>query len=65
MTGVDNVGHTVVVPHPYNVTYNICLLYDASKAKKAGSTVPIRVALCDAADANVSSPSVVLTATGG
>jgi microsomal dipeptidase-like Zn-dependent dipeptidase len=64
VTGVDNVGHSVSVPHLYNVAFAICAVYDATKAHKAGSAVPIKLMLCDATQTNVSQPSVVLTATG-
>jgi microsomal dipeptidase-like Zn-dependent dipeptidase len=60
---VDNVGNATDVAHPYNVTYGVCLLYDPSKVKTAGSTVPIKVQLCTASGANVSSPSVALQST--
>jgi microsomal dipeptidase-like Zn-dependent dipeptidase len=63
VTGADNVGHTVQVPRPYNVTFAICAEYDQTKAHRAGSTVPIKLFLCDAAGLNVSSSSLVLTAT--
>lgn len=64
VTGIDNVDHTVLVPRPYNVTFKICVLYDETKVHKAGSTVPVKLAICDAANNNVSTASVVLTATG-
>ena len=63
VTGIDNVGHTVHVPHPYNVTFAICLEYDQTAAHKANSVVPIKFKLCDAAGVNVSSSSIVVTAT--
>jgi hypothetical protein len=44
------------------VTYNVCLLYDANKAHKSGSTIPIKLRLCDASGQNVSSPQTVVTA---
>jgi microsomal dipeptidase-like Zn-dependent dipeptidase len=64
VNGADNVGHTVAVAHPYNVSFAICVLYDQTKAHKAGSAVPIKLSLCDAAGANVSAASILLTATG-
>ena len=60
---VDNVGHIVDVTHPYNVAFGVCLLYDATKVKNAGSTVPIKIQLCDATGANMSNPSLSLQAT--
>jgi hypothetical protein len=45
------------------VKYNICLLYDPQKATvNAGSTLPIKVYLCDANNQNVSSSSLSLKA---
>ncbi|MEK7407513.1 MAG: hypothetical protein AAB225_20740 [Acidobacteriota bacterium] len=44
--------------------YNICQLYDSEKPVKSGATIPIRLQLCDAGGANLSSPSIVLHATG-
>lgn len=40
----------------------LCLDYDASKANNSGSTIPIKVRLCDMSGGNISSPSFVLTA---
>ena len=54
----------VNVAHPYNVTFKICVFYDQTKAHQSGSTVPIKMAVCDVNDVNVSLPSIVLTATG-
>ena len=48
----------------YTVAYNVCVLYDQAQAHKAGSTVPIKLALCDASGANVSADASVVTATG-
>jgi hypothetical protein len=46
------------------VNYGVCVLYDQTKASKSGSTVPIKLELCNAAGVNQSSPSVVVTAVG-
>jgi hypothetical protein len=45
-------------------SYAICPLYDQSKAHKAGATAPIKLQLCDAAGANLSSAAIVVNATG-
>ena len=45
-----------------NVTFNICLQYDPTKAVKSGATYPIKIQLCDANGNNVSSASTVLQA---
>ena len=47
----------------YDVAYNVCLLYDPTKVKKAGSTVPIKLQICDAAGANLSRPDIAVVAT--
>jgi Bacterial Ig-like domain (group 3)/IPT/TIG domain len=47
-----------------NVTYMIVVLYDQTKVSNSGATVPIKVALQDAFGANVSSASIVVTASG-
>ena len=45
------------------VTYRICVLYDSAKAKMSGSTLPVKVQLCDAAGVTTSSTDRVVTAT--
>src|SRR6266540_2605107 len=49
---------------PAASAYHLCLLYDPDRAAKAGSTIPIKLQLCDAAGANLSSPAVTLHAEG-
>lgn len=44
--------------------YGVCPLYDQTKAHKAGSTVPIKLQLCDAAGNVLSFPDVVVHASG-
>jgi microsomal dipeptidase-like Zn-dependent dipeptidase len=58
----DAVGNASRAERAYSVTHAVCLLYDAAKVKKAGSTVPVKVQLCDAVGANLSRPDLVLTA---
>jgi probable HAF family extracellular repeat protein len=43
-------------------SYHICLLYDPSKAKKSGSTIPIKLRLCDQSGSNLSTSSITLQA---
>jgi hypothetical protein len=45
------------------VTYNVCSLFDAAAVKNGGSTIPIKLQLCDASGRTVSNGSVVV-ATG-
>ena len=63
VTATDAVGNTTTEQVGYTVGYGQCLLYDPTKAHKTGSTIPIKLRLCDAAGSNVSSASVPLTAT--
>ena len=43
--------------------YNICALFDQSKSHRQGSTVPIKLQLCDANGQNLSSAAIVVKAT--
>ena len=45
-----------------SVTFNICLLYDPTKAVKSGATYPIKIQLCDINGNNVSSADIVVQA---
>src|SRR5687767_11372136 len=45
-----------------NVTFNICLLYDPTKAVKSGATYPIKIQLCDINGNNVSSAGIMVHA---
>jgi hypothetical protein len=55
----DFVGVNLQIAQP---RYNVCLLYDPTKAVKAGSTVPIKLELCDRNGNHLSSPSITLHA---
>jgi hypothetical protein len=44
--------------------YNICPLYDSTKAVHSGSTVPIKLQLCDASGNDMSSSGITVHATG-
>ena len=56
----DGIGDACDTP----VLFNICTLYDQEKTHKSGSTVPIKLQLCDAIGRNLSSPAIVVTAIG-
>jgi probable HAF family extracellular repeat protein len=43
-------------------TYNVCLLYDPTKAVKSGSTIPIKLQLCDGNGNDSSSSSITVHA---
>ncbi len=42
--------------------YNVCLLYDPTKAAHSGSTIPIKLQLCSVSGANLSSSALVVHA---
>ena len=43
--------------------FNICVLYDQTKSAKSGSTVPIKLQLCDANGNDLSSAAIVVQGT--
>lgn len=59
-------GGTLIAPSTdtatLSVTFNICLLYDPTKAVKSGATYPIKIQLCDINGNNVSSADIVVNA---
>jgi hypothetical protein len=62
INAADNAGNTATKSVGYTVIYKICLLYDPSKVHRKGSTIPIKIQVCDTADANASASSIALTA---
>jgi len=60
----DAAGNLNSAVSHYEVNFNVCVLFDQTKANKSGSTVPIKVALCDGSGNNYSSAAITLTATG-
>ena len=58
----DSVGNAARESRDYTVGYGVCLLYDPLKVKKAGSTVPVKLQVCDASRANLSRPDLAVTA---
>jgi uncharacterized protein len=62
VNSTDVVGNANSATVSYTVAYNVCLLYDATHSKKAGSTVPIRLQLCDVNGNNLSSAAIPVTA---
>ncbi|HEY9284768.1 MAG TPA: Ig-like domain-containing protein [Pyrinomonadaceae bacterium] len=47
-----------------SVGHRVCVLYDQTKAHKGGSTIPIKLKLCDASGASLSAQNIVVTAAG-
>jgi hypothetical protein len=58
-TGTADYDYVSVTP-----ARSVCLLYDPAKAAKGGSTIPIKLQLCSTSGVNLSSPDIVLHATG-
>jgi hypothetical protein len=59
----DVAGNTSSLSTSYMVGYGLCVLYDQTKAHKSGSTVPIKLQLCDVNGVNYSASSVVVKAS--
>jgi hypothetical protein len=63
LNATDNVGNVASAQTlSYTVTYAVCLLYDPTRAVQSGSTIPLKIQLCDANSADVSSSAVVVHA---
>jgi hypothetical protein len=62
VSATDQAGNAASRSVPYTVSYNICPLYDQTKAVQSGATIPIKLQLCDAQGANASASSIVVTA---
>jgi len=56
-------GTLQITPVPSPVTYQVCVLFDQTKAVKSGANLSIKLQLCDANRVNLSSSSVVVIAT--
>ena len=55
VTATDGVGRKSIQSVSYSVGYNVCVFYDQAKAHNAGSTVPIRLQVCNAAGGTIES----------
>src|SRR5207237_6032535 len=64
VNAADVAGNIASKAVGYRVAYNVCVLFDQTKSYKAGSTVPIKLQMCDAQGANASAASVLPVATG-
>ncbi len=63
VNATDNVGNVAPAQTvSYSVAYAVCLLYDPTRAVQSGSTIPLKIQLCDANNADVSSSTVVVHA---
>ncbi|HJU12108.1 MAG TPA: hypothetical protein VJ728_14585, partial [Candidatus Binataceae bacterium] len=57
---VGNIGAPQSVD--YTVAYKVCVLYDPSRSVQSGSTIPLKIQLCDASNNDASSSSVIVHA---
>jgi hypothetical protein len=62
VAATDGAGNIASKRVSYAVSYGICVDFDQTRSHPAGSTLPIKLRLCDAAGVNVSGPDVTLTA---
>ena len=58
----DRVGNAASRSVQYAVTHGIAVLYDTTRAKRSGSTFPVKVQITDAEGNNRSSSQIVVTA---
>jgi streptogramin lyase len=63
VTATDNGGNVSTKTVTYSVAFGICVLYDQSKAHRSGSTIPIKLQLCDANGVNVSNTNILVHAS--
>ena len=64
VTTADEAGNRMTKTVAYTVGYRVAPLYEVEQAHKAGSTVPVKLQLLDAAGANLSSAAVPVRALG-
>jgi Bacterial Ig domain len=62
VVATDAVGNRSTRSVSYRVVYEECFVGKPDREVKSGATLPIKLYLCDASGADVSSPSIVLTA---
>lgn len=60
--GGDGNFNGVVGNGSFTVAYNVCPLYDQTRTYLSGSTIPIKLQLCDAGGKNLSSQSILVKA---
>jgi hypothetical protein len=60
----DMAGNTATKTNNYSINFNVCVLYDQLKVWKSGSTIPVKLQVCDVNRVNYSSSAIVVHATG-
>jgi hypothetical protein len=63
VTGSDNAGNSSTKTADYTVGYRICALFDQTRSYRIGSTIPVKLQICDATGANVSAQGRTVVAT--
>jgi hypothetical protein len=58
----DQAGNTNSATNSYSVAFKLCVLYDQTKSHKSGSTVPLKLQLCDFNGVNYSSAAITVRA---
>jgi len=58
-TATDASGNSSSALQTVTVAYGVCLLYDASRQVNSGAAIPIKLELCNAAGADLSSPALL------
>jgi alpha-tubulin suppressor-like RCC1 family protein len=64
VASTDLAGNQTGSSVTYAVAYGICALYDQTKTHVSGSTIPVKLAICDAFGNDVSNSAIVVTANG-
>src|SRR4029079_13529500 len=62
VNAVDTTGHQASQAVSYSVSYDVCQLYESTRVGTTGSTIPLKLRLCDAASVNRSSAGIVVKA---
>jgi hypothetical protein len=63
VTAVDYAGNSASQSVGYTMAYQICTLFDQNKSHRLGSTVAIKLQLCDTTSVNRSAAHIVVHAT--
>jgi hypothetical protein len=64
VSGVSSPNYAIsFIDGTLTVAYNVCTLYDAARSHRSGSTIPLKLQLCDINGANVSSAAIEVIAT--
>jgi len=60
--GSSGIGGDILTATAVTPAFQICPLYDQTKAVKSGATAPVKIELCAPDGTNLSSPSIIVTA---